>query len=88
MDTRPTPAASEAQRRAWRRERLRDAARLLPVFGLALFVLPDLVLSGSDASGGATQPWLVYLFLSWGVLIAIAIYLARLHRADGERPPE
>ncbi|UWQ19215.1 hypothetical protein [Jannaschia sp. M317] len=82
MDPTPTPAASEAQRRAWRRDRRRDAARLLPFFGIALLLLPDLVLSGSDAAGGATRPWLVYLFAAWILLIALAAWIARLHHGE------
>lgn len=80
VDPRPTPAASEAQRRAWARDRVEDAACLLPVLGFALFLLPDLVLSGADAAEGATRPWLVYLFAAWAVLVALAFWIVRLHR--------
>ena len=61
--------------------RARDAARLLPVLGAALFLLPDLVLSG-EGGVGATAPWLVYLFISWGLLIGLAALVARAQRRD------
>ena len=82
------PAASQAQRRAQNRARLRDAMRLLPFLGLALFVLPDLVLSGGPAAEGATRPWLTYLFLAWIGLIAMAVTLALLHLHDGADPSD
>ncbi len=63
---------------------MRDAARLLPVLGLAALLLPDLVLSGSDAATGATRPWLVYLFAAWAGLIILAIWIA--HRIRSETP--
>jgi hypothetical protein len=83
---RPSPAASAAQRRAWARERTRDAARLLPVLGLAMFLLPDLVLSGASAAEGATLPWGVALLTVWVLLIVLAYLIARTRRAqDAER---
>ncbi|MDB2407334.1 hypothetical protein N9W17_02225 [Jannaschia sp.] len=91
MTARPVPvppsrAASDAQRRAWRRDRVRDAARLLPVLGLGLMLLPDLILSGSEAGQGATRSWGIYLFIAWGVLIVLAIWLARAASAEGPDP--
>lgn len=75
-----------AQRRVQRRTRIRDAMRLLPFLGLALFLLPDLVLSGGPAAQGATAPWLVYLFVAWIVLLLISVCLTRLHLADEDVP--
>ncbi|GIT90729.1 hypothetical protein JANAI62_11840 [Jannaschia pagri] len=89
MDTRPTLAASAAQRRAWRRSRLRDAALLLPVFGAALLILPDLVLSGSDAAEGASWSWLVYLFAAWAGLVVLSATISVLSQrleASGNDP--
>jgi peptidoglycan/LPS O-acetylase OafA/YrhL len=87
---RPSPEATAAQRRAWTRERTRDAARLLPVLGLALFLLPDLVLSGSPAAQGATLPWGVALLVIWVLLVVSALLISRAVRrqeADGEDAP-
>jgi hypothetical protein len=76
------PDATAAQRRARRRARLADAARLLPFLGAALFLAPDLILSGHPAAEGATAPWLVYLFSAWLALIGCAAWIARRHRDE------
>ncbi|WP_179380096.1 hypothetical protein [Jannaschia marina] len=81
------PDASAAQRRALRRARVADGARLLPFLGGALFLLPDFVLSDGPAAAGATAPWLIYLFASWLMLLGLAAWLGRLHlRAEAEAP--
>ncbi|MEY3533004.1 MAG: hypothetical protein RI979_1028 [Pseudomonadota bacterium] len=58
-------------RAVYRRRRLRDAARLLPVLGLLLMLLPAL---GRDTSGDVRDA--IYLFVLWAVLIAAAAVLA------------
>lgn len=58
-------------RPVYRRRRLRDAARLLPVFGFFLLILPAFGHRG--AAEGNTA---VYIFLVWGFLIAVAALLA------------
>ena len=80
----PSRAATAAQRRAWTRERTRDAARLLPVLGLAIILLPDLVLSGSEAALGATLPWGATLLSAWVALILLAFANARALRAQAQ----
>jgi hypothetical protein len=65
------------ERRSYRMRRLGDAARLLPVLGLVLFLLP--LFWGPDASG---QPRFtawdgLYLFVIWGGLIGLAAILSR-----------
>ena len=75
-------------RDTYRRRRLGDAARLLPLFGLVLLALPGL-LSASAAA-------MVYIFVVWAVLIGlVAILSPRLARSEPEtgssragRPPE
>lgn len=83
------PHPAEAGRRAARRRaRIADAARLLPVLGIALFFAPDLILSG-EAGIGATAPWLLWLFVAWAVLIGLAALVSRAHlRMDPRRGPE
>ncbi|KIT14430.1 hypothetical protein [Jannaschia aquimarina] len=56
--------------------RVADAARLLPVLGLALLIAPDLLLSGA-AGKGATAPWLLYLFGALFILVVLAFLVAR-----------
>lgn len=58
-------------RAVYRRRRLRDAARLLPVLGLLLMLLPAL---GRDTSGDVRDA--IYLFVLWALLIAAAAVLA------------
>ncbi len=55
-------------RRSYRRRRLRDAARLLPVFGAFLFLLP-ILWEPAATDQRDTAPDGVYLFAVWAVLI-------------------
>ncbi len=66
-----------------------DAARLLPIVGLLLFLVPVMWAPESDAPAG-TAAGLIYLFLIWAGLILIAAWMARyLARSDGDvRPGE
>ena len=69
-------------RAVYRRRRLRDAARLLPLLGLFLLLLP--LMWGEPSGKGAGQT-VVYVFAAWGTLIALAAYLAPgLARPEGE----
>lgn len=58
-------------RAVYRRRRLRDAARLLPVLGFFLLMLPAFG-HRAEAEGRTA----VYVFLIWGLLIGIAALLA------------
>ncbi len=84
------------ERQTYRRRRLMDAARILPVLGFVLILLPVLWSgSGDPASGGiGTAAEAVYLFGLWLVLILAAALLSRALRAalrreggDAPRPP-
>ena len=67
-------------RAVYRRRRLRDAARLLPLVGLLLVLLPAL---GRETGGDARDA--VYLFVLWAGLIAAAAVLAPgLSRHEGD----
>ncbi len=61
-------------RRSYRRRRLIDAIRLVPVLGAVLFMLPVL---GSAGHVGATFGGGLYLFASWAFLIVLTAVLAR-----------
>ena len=72
----------------YRLRRLVDAARLLPVFGGFLWLLPILWGPGETAARD-TAPDGIYLFVIWAMLIAVAALLApRLANAadDGAKP--
>ena len=60
----------------YRRRRLRDAARLLPVFGAFLLVLP-VMWSPPDAGARRLSGDVVYFFVIWALLVLIAAAFAR-----------
>jgi len=59
-------------RQSYRRRRLADAARLIPLLGTVLLLIPIFWSTGNSTSGG-----LVYVFVAWGGLIAVIGLLAR-----------
>jgi hypothetical protein len=81
----PTLAAAARplflHRDTYRRRRIMDAARLLPLFGTALMLLPMLWADDHSTGYGA-----VYLFLAWAGLIATAALLARKLSEPLRRP--
>lgn len=69
-------------RAVYRKRRLRDGARLLPLLGVFLLLLPMFWQQGSGA--GAGGDW-SYIFAVWALLIAAAAALAPgLSAADTE----
>ena len=78
---RPKPPLFLA-RAPYRRRRLRDAARLLPVVGTLLLLLP--VLWTADAQVHLTSGEVIYFFLVWLGLIGVAAAFAPgLRGGDG-----
>ena len=64
-------------RQSYRRRRLGDAARVLPILGAVLLLLPILWADSARTSGG-----LVYVFAAWAILIVIvAVVSHRLGNA-------
>ena len=75
-------------RKTYRRRRMMDAARLLPLLGIFLFLLPILwqprLTPEPDTVHGV-----VYLFGAWTVLVIAARVLARIVMAEpGEERPD
>lgn len=66
-------------RKNYRQRRLRDAARVLPLFGMVLMFLP-LMWSGGDAQQRLTSTGFVYLFGLWLVLIVLTAVLGLVLR--------
>lgn len=67
------------ERQSYRRRRLMDAARFLPVLGLLLWAVPLLWQRGSVASSGA----LIYIFGVWLALVLAALILSLRVRRSG-----
>jgi hypothetical protein len=62
-------------RNPYRRRRLRDAARLLPVFGAFLMILPVMWAPPGTALR-VTSGDVVYFFFIWVLLVAVAAAFA------------
>ena len=78
---RPKPPLFLA-RAPYRRRRLRDAARLLPVLGVFLLLLP--LLWTPDSRMALTSGDVIYFFMVWVVLIGLAAAFApSLRNGDG-----
>jgi hypothetical protein len=67
-------------RRTYRRRRLADGARLLPVLGGVLFCVPLLWKGGAHAPG--TAETMLYVFGLWALLVAISGVISRHLRAS------
>ena len=74
-------------RARYRRRRLRDAARLLPLFGGFLILLP-ILWSPATTRFRDTAPDGIYLFAVWAGLIVLAFLLSRHLRADDAGPAD
>jgi hypothetical protein len=76
-------------RRAYRRRRLIDAARLLPIAGLFLFLLP-VFWHPADTPDADTARGGLYLFITWALLVLAAAILAHWighEEGEGDAPP-
>jgi len=76
LDPDPPPVAPPPvflERQSYRRRRLMDAARLLPVFGAALFAVPLLWPSGGGLEGVPTSVAIRYVFGVWAGLIVFSV---------------
>ena len=69
------------ERGTYRRRRVMDAARLLPVFGAAMFLVPVFWRSDHSTATGA-----IYLFVIWLGIIVAAGFLARKLSEPLRRP--
>lgn len=87
MTDRPDTAAPPVflERQTYRRRRMTDAARLLPLLGIGLFAIPLLWPRAGNSSltepvstSGAT----LYIFLAWAFLIVASAFLGGRMRGD------
>jgi len=83
------PTTLYLQRRTYRRRRLMDAARLLPVFGVLLFLVP-LFWGSGEGDSAATARGVIYVFAIWALLIVISAGIStRLMRGEkGNSDPD
>ena len=58
------------EKTSYRRRRLIDAIRFLPIFGAFLFLLPLFW------GGGVTSRVSIYVFAAWAILVAISAILS------------
>lgn len=72
------------ERQSYRRRRLADAARLLPLFGALLFAVPLLWSQGDPADRMPTSAATIYIFSIWAGLIVVNALFGRLARGGGE----
>lgn len=82
MSREPSPIF--VARRTYQGRRMADAARLLPVFGGILFLIP--LLWRAPASEAGTVQVMLYVFLVWIFLIGVAATLSRSipkHESEG-----
>ena len=70
------------ERDSYRRRRIMDAARILPVAGFVLILLPVL---WSFDTGARIAAEAVYMFVLWCALIVVAAVLSRPLRAGLQR---
>ncbi|GGE20416.1 hypothetical protein GCM10011360_06380 [Primorskyibacter flagellatus] len=65
------------ERSSYRQRRLGDAARMLPVFGGVLMMLPAIWQRGEAEGAPATSSAMIYVFGGWVALSVAAFVLAR-----------
>lgn len=63
-------------RDTYRQRRLRDAARMLPVLGAVVWLMPLMWRRDPEEVGG-TASAVVFLFMGWALLIVLAALIAR-----------
>jgi len=76
------------ERHTYRRRRLADLARLLPVIGLVLLMVP--LLWNEGPGGVATSRAILWIFGVWVLLVALSAWLSSLKletELDGQGTP-
>lgn len=73
------------EKKTYRRRRMHDAARALPVLGVILLMLP-LMWSIDDGTTTSNADAMLYVFAVWCLLIILSAVVSRALRPD--TPPE
>ncbi|MEO3415823.1 DUF6611 family protein [Roseovarius sp. CAU 1744] len=87
VDPKPGPGPVFVERRTYRHRRLIDAARMLPVLGVALVCLPLLWISDTGTPTPTTYA-MIYFFGLWVALVVAAALLTRHLRDDAATPQD
>ena len=73
------------ERQSYRRRRLIDTIRMLPVIGAVLWAVPLLWRQPGDGGAIMTSDAIIYIFLVWLLMVLGGGWLARsLKRSDAE----
>ncbi len=81
------PAPVFLERRSYRRRRLNDAIRVLPIVGAMLFLEP--LFWTSDAGEPArTTSGVIYIFAIWAILVIAAFLASRAMARLGDDPED
>ncbi len=73
------------ERQSYRRRRLIDTIRMLPVVGAVLWAVPLLWRQSDDRDAVMTSDAIIYIFMVWLLLVVGGGWLARsLKRSDAE----
>lgn len=73
------------ERQSYRRRRLIDSIRMLPVIGAVLWAVPWLWRQSEDSGTVMTSDAIIYIFMVWLLLVLGGGWLARsLKRSDAE----
>jgi hypothetical protein len=65
------------ERDVYRRKRLIDAIRVLPIAAALLMLVPAIMIGGASDANASTAWRGLYFFFLWSVLIMVAAFLVR-----------
>lgn len=78
----PTPTF--LARSAYRQRRLRDVARIVPILGTILFLIPLMLVPEAGEAGPRSVPVVIYIFAVWAGLVLVAAILSQVLLPDTE----
>lgn len=71
------------ERQSYRRRRLIDLIRMVPIIGALLWGIPLLWRHANDATGIRTSDAIIYIFGCWLFLVLTSFVLARVLKRSG-----
>ena len=83
------PPTIFVQERTYKRRRMAAAARMLPILGVILFMIPLLWSDGETGSDSTrTASVMIYLFVVWAALTGVAAVLSRRLGPEEDTPED